>query len=835
MVIMKKIFFLSGLLLITTYLSAQLTLIRTPDNKYGFVNAIGDTIVPPIYDDARPFSEGLALVKKLKDYKLIDTLGQLWDKSELKNNHGFRYDWGEYHSGMPVLIPIWECQYIDVTGKVALTIPYRDAEPFHDNKARVYDADQYAYINHFGMIVEDWKEIPDDYRAVKYKDYFGYVNKNGKLVIDYQYVRALDFKNGIAKVSPDGQKWAIINKKGHYISKFYHNITNFENGVAIVQLGHYYGFIDRTGKFLSGWYEKVEQMDSTLYRVKKSERYALVSSGYQVTKWYDNIERYNKDYWLAQDGNKYAFLNKYGAYVVGWYHKLWIDPNYPEIILVKQKDKFGFYNIKNYYISAMYDSLVFSEGIAMVKLHNKYGFINLYGKQITNIEFDRATPFHNSIATVEKNGKVTYINTEGKPLMDWIDKDIIVKSPPPGLYLVKVGDKYGFQTINGRRVIPAIYDYAEPFSEGLALVKFEPQKMLIDTLGNLKPLRAYPKDPTIRLDWGYRHTGKPIIVTTWKTIAFINPEGKKVLFVPYQDAESFKGGRAKVYKGDKYNYIDKKGKLLGQWQEIPDNYHVAEYNGKFGYINKNNHLVIPYKFDYGYDFKDRIAKVRIGKKWGYINTSGELITDLFDEISDFLNGIAIARQGDKYAIINTQGKVVSDWYDQIFPFHDGIARVSKNGKYSFIDTQGKLITPQWFDDADDFYEGLAKIKLNGKWGFINTDGKIIVKPQYDWASSITGGIAKVNKNGKYTLINNQGKQITDWFDRIFFFSEGLAVVAKDRKWGYIDINGHIVIPLKFDRAFAFTDGKAMVIKGNKKFYIDKQGQPLQEGSTTIAY
>ncbi len=833
---MKKIWlFLSLILISTTYLDAQLTLFRTSDNKYGFVNAIGDTVIPPVYDYAEPFSEGLALVKKLKGYKLIDTTGKLWDISELKNNRGFRYDWGEFHSGMPVLVPVWECKYIDLTGKTALEIPYRDAGSFHNNKAMVFQGDKYAYINHFGMIVEDWKEIPDDYRAVKYKGYFGYVNKNGKLVIDYQYVKAYDFQGGIAKVSPDGQKWAIINKKGKYISKFYDNISDFNNGVAIVQTGHYYGFINNQGKFLSGWYEEVEQMDSSLYRVKKSERYALVSSGYQVTKWYDNIERYNKDYWIAEDNGRYAFLNKYGAYVVGWYDKLWIDPDYPEIILVEKNGKYGFYNVKKYYISAMYDSLVFSEGIAMVKLQDKYGFINLNGKQITNIEYDRATPFHNSIATVEKNHKVSYINPEGKLLIDWIDKDIIVKSPPPGLYLVKVGDKYGFQTINGRRVIPAIYDYAEPFSEGVALVKFEPQTMLIDTMGNLKPLSAYPGDPTIRLDWGYRHSGKPITVTVWKTVAFINPEGKKVLIVPYQDAESFHGGKAKVYKGDKFNFIDKKGNLIGQWQEIPDDYHVAEHNGKFGYINKNNRLVIPYKFDYGYDFHQGIAKVRIGKKWGYINTQGQLITDLFDEITDFRDGIAIARQGDKYALVSRSGKIISGWYDKIFPFHGNIARVQLGGKFTFINRQGKKITNQWFDDADDFHEGLAKIKISGKWGFINTQGEIIVKPQFDWASSVIGGIAKVSKDGKYTLINNRGKQITDWFDRIFFFSDGLAVVAKDGKWGYIDINGHIVIPLQYDRAFAFTDGRAMVIKGDKQFFIDKQGQPLDEDQETISY
>ncbi len=827
---MKKISLLWILLFFSFSIFAQLKLIRTSDNKFGFVNEVGDTIIPPVYDYAEPFSEGLALVKTLKAYKLVDTTGKLWDLDMVDKVQGLRYDWGEYHSGMPVVVPIWQCKYIDLAGKVALEIPYPDAESFHNNKAKVYQGDKYAYINRLGMIVEEWKEIPDDYRAVKYKGYFGYVNRNGKLRIDYQYVKAFDFNGGIAKVSADGKKWAIINKKGKYISKFYDEISDFQNSVAIVRNEKYYGFINREGKLISGWYERVERMDSSLYRVTRSGKNALVSNGFQVTKWYDRIERYNKDYWIARDGDRYAFLNRYGAYVVGWYNKLWIDPENPQVIFVKKGDKVGFYNISNYYISPLYDSLVFSEGIAMVVLNGKYGFVNLLGKQITQLEFDRATPFRNSIATVEKGGKVSYINPEGKLLIKWIPKDVIVKNPPPGLYLVRVGDKYGFQTINGRRVIPAIYDYAEPFSEGLALVKIGPRQMLIDTSGNIKPLSAYPEDKSIRLDWGYRHTNRPIKITVWDMVAYINPEGKKVLVLQYQDAESFKNGKAKVYKGDKYNFIDKQGRLLDEWKELPDDYHVAEKNGKFGYVNKNNHLVIPYKFDYGYDFRNGRAKVKLGNKWAYINTKGELITDLYDELSDFHDGIALVRQGNKYALIDDQGKLLSAWYDKIFPFHNGIARVMKDGKYSFVNKEGKQIT-RWFDDAGDFTDGLAKVKLNGKWGFIDKDGKLVVQPQYDWVSSMIGGIAKVSKDGKYSLINNQGRLISQWFDRIYFFSEGRAVVAKDGKWGYIDINGHIVIPLEYDRAFAFSGGKALVIKGDNQFYIDRDGNPIEEQKT----
>jgi hypothetical protein len=51
---------------------------RSP-NKYqaGFINADGKTIISPDYDDARPFSEGLALVQLGGKWGAIDASGRI--------------------------------------------------------------------------------------------------------------------------------------------------------------------------------------------------------------------------------------------------------------------------------------------------------------------------------------------------------------------------------------------------------------------------------------------------------------------------------------------------------------------------------------------------------------------------------------------------------------------------------------------------------------------------------------------------------------------------------------------------------------------------------------
>ena len=55
------------------------------------------------------------------------------------------------------------------------------------------------------------------------------------------------------------------------------------------------------------------------------------------------------------------------------------------------------------------------------------------------------------------------------------------------------------------------------------------------------------------------------------------------------------------------------------------------------------------------------------------------------------------------------------------------------------------------------------------------------------------------------------------------FSEGLARVRADGKYGYIDGTGKLVIPAKYDRAEDFSGGVACIRSGNRYGYIDKSG------------
>lgn len=67
------------------------------------------------------------------------------------------------------------------------------------------------------------------------------------------------------------------------------------------------------------------------------------------------------------------------------------------------------------------------------------------------------------------------------------------------------------------------------------------------------------------------------------------------------------------------------------------------------------------------------------------------------------------------------------------------------------------------------------------------------------------------------------------YEELGTYSEGLALAKRNKKWGYIDVEGNEVIPCQFDgeirggHGHSFSDGLAIILKNGKHGYIDKIG------------
>ena len=91
------------------------------------------------------------------------------------------------------------------------------------------------------------------------------------------------------------------------------------------------------------------------------------------------------------------------------------------------------------------------------------------------------------------------------------------------------------------------------------------------------------------------------------------------------------------------------------------------------------------------------------------------------------------------------------------------------------------------------------------------------------------GLAAVQKDGKWGYIDTKGRLVIDYqFDSAAYFSEGLAFVEKNNK-GYIDTNGKMVINLEKTTGYAFTNGVAYVMTSLDDWgYINTAGNIFGE-------
>lgn len=88
-----------------------------------------------------------------------------------------------------------------------------------------------------------------------------------------------------------------------------------------------------------------------------------------------------------------------------------------------------------------------------------------------------------------------------------------------------------------------------------------------------------------------------------------------------------------------------------------------------------------------------------------------------------------------------------------------------------------------------------------------------------------------NWYGKSVFASIDGKRMTSLtFDIIDNFQEDLARIAvSGYRYGFVDKDMNLVIPMKYDEAEDFKDGKAKVRLGDKWIYIDKNGCELEIG------
>ena len=115
------------------------------------------------------------------------------------------------------------------------------------------------------------------------------------------------------------------------------------------------------------------------------------------------------------------------------------------------------------------------------------------------------------------------------------------------------------------------------------------------------------------------------------------------------------------------------------------------------------------------------------------------------------------------------------------------------------------------------------------------EAKIVIPFKYDNVRSFSEGLASVKLNGKWGAIDKLGNEVVPIeYDEVWAFREGLASVKLNGSWGVIDKYGNEVVEIKYDHPVVFKEGLASVSINEKYGIIDKlenEVVPLEYDST----
>ena len=162
-------------------------------------------------------------------------------------------------------------------------------------------------------------------------------------------------------------------------------------------------------------------------------------------------------------------------------------------------------------------------------------------------------------------------------------------------------------------------------------------------------------------------------------------------------------------------------------------------------------------------------------------------------------------------------------YDLVGCLRDGLAGVikqsndeyEKTNRVGYIDKDGQLIIPFEFD-AIVAGEGGESLEFN----------------------DFSEGLAAVSKNDKYGFIDTKGKVVIEpKYEWASSFSDGLAIVSTEGLYGAIDKQGKTVIPFEYESLGDFQDGFAAAARPPKdpEDYESKYGLINKQNEVVIPF
>lgn len=215
----------------------------------GFADKKGDIKIEAQFEDARPFSNGLAAVKKDGAWAYINTSGKViiegyLDAFPFRDGRavvGVKTDAGKRYRHI-------DREGLSITGEL-----YSEALPFSEGTAAVRTGQAWKLLSTDGSVIksvafEEVGEFSHGLAPVKQKGLWGFINTKGNIELSPKFLSAKQFGSGLAPVVEENGAFSLIDVRGKAIrAGNWDQCGQFSNGLARIKQEGGWSYIDTEG------------------------------------------------------------------------------------------------------------------------------------------------------------------------------------------------------------------------------------------------------------------------------------------------------------------------------------------------------------------------------------------------------------------------------------------------------------------------------------------------------------------------------------------------------------------------------------------------------------
>jgi hypothetical protein len=455
----------------------------------------------------------------------------------------------------------------------------------------------------------------------------------------------------------------------------------------------------------------------------------------------------------------------------------------------------------------------FENGVARISKNGYMGLIDSAGNIICEPKYDIIYNFENNVAKTGLNEKYGLINNKGKELAyPQFDE---IKAFKENLFIVE-NNGYGILKKDGTMLVDTKYELLE--SQGENIIYYDGENIGIIDQDTGKESVAFKStnidfcrsifssdrrerdyDELLEYSEGLTKTFKKIDDST-ALIGFMDNNFKTVIEPQYDKVTLFEKGYARVMKYNKWGLIDKSGNiilpLLYEYIMIlNDDRFLVTKNDKHGVVDKQNNIILPVKYNQLRFLFDDLYATHNEQKWGVIDEHENIVLNYeYDMIVDNLAAIHLSTNHLPTGLIR------GIYYFKGFYFNkDGLInkesiRFDKEGSIDRISLMfnkrgiGFSILIEGFPDFLTTYTDMNMIENQIK----KRNGK------YDYRQTVTD---------EYEIVRN--------IDEILTLKEQIQGYQQKYKYGIINKNDSIVVPMIFERIYS-TDMNLFIVRIAKR-------------------